>query len=121
MMSSLLTIELCDLLFTAYHGLYAQEKKIGNQFKVQLLVSYEPASGIVTGIDDTINYVSIYELVKQEMDKPVHLLETLCMTIAALVKEKYPQTKKIDISISKLNPPIASFVGNVGVRFSKEY
>jgi 7,8-dihydroneopterin aldolase/epimerase/oxygenase len=115
-MRGLLTIELKQLRFFAYHGLYKEEQKIGNDFEVDLLVSYN-TSEMVTDISDTINYVTLYEIVKEEMKKTTELLETLVMTITGRIREKFPQAVSIDISIYKLTPPIAKFPGKVGAKY----
>jgi 7,8-dihydroneopterin aldolase/epimerase/oxygenase len=121
MMPGLLTIELKQLYFFAHHGLYAEERKTGNEFEVNLIVSYQPSSGTITDISDTVNYVQLYDLLKTEMQKPRHLLETFVMEVAELTHAAFSQIKKIEISITKLHPPIAKFTGIVGVRYSKEY
>ena len=93
-MAALITVELKQLHFFAYHGLYAEERKTGHEFEVNLFVSYLPVSGTITGISDTVNYVELYELLKSE---------------------------KIEIAVTKLHPPITGFTGTVGVKYSKEY
>lgn len=120
-MNNTLTIELKRLHFYAYHGLYAEEKKTGNEFEVNLSVSYEPISGTVTDISDTVNYAKLYELVKTEMQKPRHLLETFVMETTEIIHLSFPQVKRIAISISKLHVPIAKFTGIASVSFVKEF
>ena len=120
-MSGLITIELKQLRFLAYHGLYAEERKTGNEFELNLSVSFQPSSGTITEISDTVNYSSLYTLLKTEMQKPRHLLETLVMEVAELIHVSFPQIKKIEISITKLHVPIAKFTGTAGVRYQKEY
>src|SRR5262245_45178755 len=120
-MSALLTISLTKLRFFAYHGLYAEEKKTGNQFEVNLSVSYTPSQGTITDLSDTINYVSLYELLKKEMQQPRDLLETLAMQVAEKIHLQFPQVKTIDFSITKLQAPIVGFTGEVGVQFQKSY
>ena len=38
-MAGMISIELKRLRFLAYHGLYAEEKKTGNEFEVNLVVN----------------------------------------------------------------------------------
>jgi dihydroneopterin aldolase len=116
-----ITIELKQLRFLAYHGLYAEERKTGNEFEIDLFVSYQPSSGTITGISDTVNYSELYALLKTEMQKPRDLLETLVMELAEVIHVSFPQIKKIEISITKLHMPIAKFTGTAGVRYLKEY
>jgi dihydroneopterin aldolase len=120
-MSEKITIELNKLRFFAFHGLYTEEKKTGNEFEVDLSVAYVPRNGTVTGLEDTVNYVELYDLLKKEMQKPRELLETLAMEFTDRVHASFPVIKKVEIRITKLYPPIERFTGNVGVHYSKEY
>ncbi|HEY6063545.1 MAG TPA: dihydroneopterin aldolase [Chitinophagaceae bacterium] len=120
-MTGLITIELKRLRFLAYHGLYAEEKKTGNEFEINLSVSYSPSSGTITGISDTVDYSELYTLLKTEMQHPRHLLETLVMELAEVIHVTFPKIKKIEISITKLHVPIAKFTGTAGVRFERDF
>jgi 7,8-dihydroneopterin aldolase/epimerase/oxygenase len=120
-MKELLTVYLKQVRFFAFHGLYAEEQKTGNEFEVDLAVNYAPSSGLVTDISETISYADLYAIVLEQMKEPVALLETLAMTITSKIHEKFPQVKKIEISIDKLNPPITGIVGRVGTSFRREF
>ena len=120
-MNGTLTIELSNLRFFAKHGLFEEEQKIGNAFEVDLFVSYDPGAELIDELSETVNYASLYELLKTEMQKPRELLETFVMETTDLLHSTYPSIKKIEISLSKLNPPIATFTGKVGVRYTKAY
>src|SRR5690242_8557743 len=100
-MNEWLIIELKQLRFYAFHGLYPEEKKTGNEFELNLAVFHKPPSQIVSEIAETINYAELYDLVKQKFKEPVELLETLTMSIAQAIHLKFPTVKKIDISICK--------------------
>jgi dihydroneopterin aldolase len=116
-----ITIELKKLRFLAFHGLYAEERKTGNEFEINLSVSFRPSSGTITGIADTVNYAELYQLLKTEMQKPRHLLETFLMEMAEVIHVAFPRIKKIEISITKLHVPVSKFTGTAGVRFEKDY
>lgn len=120
-MPATLTIELRDLHFHAFHGLYPEERKTGNDFRVNLQVVFMPPGDRIINIEDTINYAALFDLIQEAMLTPVHLLETLVMDIAETIHTRYPQVIKIIMSIHKLHPPIARFEGEVGVHFEKEY
>lgn len=120
-MTDLMTIELKQLHFFAYHGLYAEERKTGNEFEINLSVSYRPLAGTITGITDTVDYGELYTLVRTEMQKPRELLETLVMEITEIIHVSFPQLKTIEISVSKLHLPITKFRGMATVRYSQEF
>ena len=120
-MPATLTIFLHQLRFFAYHGLYPEERKTGNDFEVNLSVSYTPPEGIITDLSATINYERLFALLQEQMQLPRGLLETLAMEIAETIHSTFPGIKSLDISITKLHAPITSFTGQVGTRYYKEY
>ena len=120
-MDNLLSISLQHLRFFAYHGVHAEEKKTGNEFEVNLTVSYQPGSGTITGIQDTVDYSALFALLKLEMQSPRNLLETLTMEIVEKIHARFPRIKKIELSITKLTAPIESLTGSVGVSYTREY
>lgn len=116
-----MTIELKGLHFFAYHGLYAEERKTGNEFEVNLYVTYATGAETITNLNATVNYSQLYRLLKAEMQNPRGLLETFVMEVADIIYSTFPQIKKVETSITKLQPPIAGFKGTVGVKYYKEY
>ena len=116
-----ITIELKGLRFFAYHGLYAEERKTGNEFQVDLLITHIPADATITSLSETVNYVRLYELLKTEMQKPRDLLETFLMELTEVIHASFPRIRKVEILITKLQPPILGFTGRVGVRYFKEW
>ena len=120
-MNETLSIELNKLRFHAFHGHFPEERKTGNEFEVNLKVDAPVTGGTITSIRETINYVSLFEIVQQEMKEPRGLLETLAMEIAEKIHRAFPVIKNISISIFKLHPPIHQFTGNVSVTYTKEF
>ncbi|KAF0240924.1 MAG: hypothetical protein FD183_885 [Chitinophagaceae bacterium] len=67
-------IHLNDLRFFAYHGLYAEEKQLGNYFELNIDIQYTPIHLPITDINDTVNYAAVFELVSKRMAIPTPLL-----------------------------------------------
>ena len=120
-MSQLLTISLNNVRFRAYHGIHPEERQKGNDFVVNTQVTYETSQGILSSLDDTIDYAALFEIINATMQKPVDLLETLVQTIAYNVHKKFPQIKEVTVSVEKLNPPIDKFSGSAAVSFSAKF
>lgn len=120
-MAGRMTVELKKVSFYAYHGLYPEERKTGNDFEVNLAVSWDTREAGTIDMASTVNYAVLYEIVSDQMRQPVELLETLVEGIAAKIQSAFPQTKKIIIGVSKLHPPISQFTGNVSVTLEKDY
>ena len=120
-MSDLITIELRHLRFFAYHGLYAEEKKTGNEFEVNISVSRSAKTAVIKDLSQTLNYTHLYELIRAEMKKPRGLLETLAMELVQLIPLSFEGVKKVDIEITKLHLPIEKFSGTAGVKYSRSF
>ena len=113
------TIELKGLRFFAEHGLYPAELKVGNEFEVDVSIDTEAPEETISTLDQTIDYVTIFQIVQEEFNKHQYLLETCAMNIANQVGQKCTAIKTITISIRKLNPPITNFRGSVVVTYTK--
>jgi 7,8-dihydroneopterin aldolase/epimerase/oxygenase len=113
----MLTIHLHNLQFKSFHGLYAEEKILGNHFEVNLTVKYQPKKLPIQSIEQTINYQNVFEIVEQQMSTPTALLETLVVAIANEILKQFSMAKEVDICIAKKNPPIPNFIGNVAVSY----
>ena len=117
----MVTIKLKQLRFFAHHGLYEEERKVSNEFMVDLEVGFDPPSPIITKMSETINYIKLYELVKNHMLQTTDLLETLATEITEDIHQSYSQVKKVSIDITKRYPPMINFSGNVAVSYEKEF
>lgn len=108
-------INLKDIVIYAYHGLHNGEEIIGNEFKINLTATFSILHGDVLSINETVNYASIYEIIKTKMAIRRQLLESVVCDIANTVMSDYQIIQSVEISIYKLNPPITNFQGSVGV------
>ncbi len=113
----MLTIELSRLRFFARHGLYKEEQALGAEYEVNLSVQHHPRVLPVRHIEDTLDYTAVYLLVKEHMQKPTPLLETVATNIAHEILTKFSQAEEIKITVTKIHPPIIAFEGSVGVSY----
>ena len=114
-------IELKSVNFFAFHGLHDEERKTGNEYEVDLSVKYITDGKKITKIENTINYVRLFEIVKQEMEQPRNLLETVAISITEKIQEQFSQVKEVVVRINKKNPPIINFSGSVAVIYSQRF
>ena len=112
-------ISLNKLLFVGYHGLYPEEKKLGNNYSVEIDIDFSPKQGVIDQLDQTIDYVHVYAIVKKWMEIPTPLLETLVGKIADDILSSQALANKVFVKITKLHLPIPSFEGNVSVKIEK--
>ena len=117
----MLKISLHHLKFHAFHGLYKEERSTGNDFEVNLDVYFNELAETINRLQDTINYAVLYQLVKDRMIIPEPLLETIAMEIAQQIKKQFPVVCEINVSVSKINPPMLNFQGQTSVTYHKRY
>ncbi len=110
-------IHLQKVKFVGYHGLDAGEEVTGGEFEVSLTINYIPIEIPIKKIEETVDYTVLLSIVRQRMNNPAHLLETLATEIASEIIAKFSIVTEVEISISKLHPPIQNFEGSVGVTF----
>ncbi len=114
-------IALKNLEFYGYHGLYQEESLIGNQFLVDIMVSIDQLDFVDGNLSSTVNYVTLFEIIKNEMNQPQKLLETVIQKIEKEVKKLSTSIKKIEIILTKIHVPIDGMIGQAQVSLSKEY
>lgn len=119
--ASIMTIHLEKLRFYGYHGLYVQEQKLGAWFELDLSMEWPDPERPIRHLQETINYVAVYDLVKARMTQSEELLETLAMELIHLLKDYFPQLSGAHIRISKINPPLLNFQGAVAVEYHKKF
>ncbi len=106
------------LQFHAYHGLYDEEKQLGNHFEVDISVEVKDQDPI-KGLNETVDYTEIYEIIRKQMGKRVDLLETLANNIVESIWHHFPFILHIDMVIRKLNPPIKGQAKSSFVRIKR--
>jgi dihydroneopterin aldolase len=100
-------VALEGLEFHAYHGVYPHERESGNWFEVDIAVETDFTRAAKTDdISGTVNYETLFRLIKEEMEKPSKLLETVAELIIDSVLDQLPAVSKVELRIAKLNPPI---------------
>ena len=109
-------IFLKNIRFHAYHGVLEQENTVGNDYLVNLSLEYDFSRAIQTDeLNGTINYAEVYELLKREMAKPSKLLEHVAGRIGDSLFAAYPSIKEIQLSVTKINPPMGADSDGAGV------
>lgn len=114
-------INLHNLSFRGFHGIHEEEKVLGNDYSVDASVEFHERDEVIEHIDETIDYATIYFLIKNRMSVATPLLETIVMKAGIDIHEKFPGIKSITISIKKLHPPIEGMEGFAEVCWHKEF
>lgn len=119
-MQDKITIELENMKFYAYHGHYEIEQKVGNHFLVNLLVETDAMAATQTDrLRDALDYQRLYQLVREEMEIPSHLLEHVANRISDKINTEFPNVKHMKVKISKMNPPMGGEMQQVSVTLER--
>ena len=114
------SIKLNDMQFYAYHGVMAQETKVGNNYVVNICMDSNLLQACQTdNVDDTISYALIYDLVKAQMVQPSKLLEHVAMRIYQSIRSAFPQITSLEVRLAKNNPPISGEVKSAEIIISE--
>lgn len=109
-------IYLRNVRFHAFHGVLPQEGIVGNDYLVNLVLDYDFSSAMKTDdLQGTLNYADVYQKVREEMAVPSKLLEHVAGRIAHRLFSDFPEIQKLQLSITKVNPPMGADSDGAGV------
>lgn len=109
-------IYLRNVRFHAFHGVLPQEGIVGNDCLVNLVLDYDFSSALKTDdLQGTLNYAEVYQKVREEMAVPSKLLEHVAGRIAHRLFSDFPEIQKLQLSITKVNPPMGANSDGAGV------
>lgn len=113
-------IELENMSFHALHGCYDLEKVVGNRYLVDLRLEVE--AGDAAGNDDlskSVNYLTAYEVVREQMAVPSNILENVAHRILTALHAAFPALEHATVKVSKLAPPLGGKVEKVSVTMTR--
>ena len=114
-------IKVKNIKVYAYHGCLVEEKKIGSEYCVDLKVKSDLTKSSATDhLADTVDYVHLNHIVKEEMAIRSKLLEHAAERILVRILNELPIVQKATVAVSKINPPIGGNVEMVTIQRSKK-
>lgn len=100
-------IALEGMRFFAEHGVFEEERILGNFFEVDVWV--DPGKiphPVKDSLEETLDYAVIYQTVARIMGERRHLLETLLIAIGEEIVRVWPGIVSVRVRVSKENPPV---------------
>lgn len=114
-------IKVENIRIYAYHGCLIEEGKIGSDYVVDVVVEANlEKSAKSDELVDTVDYVHLNKIVKEEMAIRAKLLEHVAKRIIDRIFLELPMVERADISVSKINPPIGGNVEKVTIVLNRE-
>jgi 7,8-dihydroneopterin aldolase/epimerase/oxygenase len=105
------------LVLHAYHGVMPHEAKVGQPFRLDLVLDIDLAEA--SRSDTLKNTVSYEMLVKTASEafcaRRYRLVEAAAGAVAAAVLDRYARVREIRVTVRKPHAPIAATFDDVGV------
>jgi dihydroneopterin aldolase len=93
-----------------------EEALIGSNYTVDVLMETNFSEAANTdNLDKTIDYCTVFNIVKEEMAIRANLLENVAMRIVKRLKSEFNQLHKVNLTVTKLNPPMNGNVKGVSI------
>lgn len=111
-----------EMEFYGYHGVFPEENKLGQRFKVDLTVELDlKEAGITDNLNQSVNYGELYNTCKNVVEgKSYQLIEAVAENIAADILGQYPLVQRCTVKIIKPDPPIPGHYRSVAVEIMRE-
>ncbi|MBK7966968.1 MAG: dihydroneopterin aldolase [Bacteroidetes bacterium] len=96
----------------SFHGCLPEERKVGSRFSTDL--EFEGDFSKAMSDDDlsqTVDYVLVHQIVREEMDIPANLIEHVAQRIMKKMQAAFPMASFVKVSITKFNPPVNGQLG----------
>ena len=107
--------------FYGYHGVFAEEKSLGQKFVVSVVIYLDlKKAGQNDTLEDTVNYGEVYLETKKIVEgKSRDLIESVAESIAEKLLKR-AIIEKINVRIDKPGAPISGVFKNVSVEIERE-
>lgn len=107
----------------AYHGVFAEEKRQGQTFMINVVLYTDTRKAAQTDrLDQSTDYGDVCRFITEWMKyNTCDLIETVAERVAESVLLKYELISGIDLEICKPEAPIKHPFGNVSVKISRQW
>ncbi|MDE5982401.1 MAG: dihydroneopterin aldolase [Duncaniella sp.] len=110
------TIEINRLRIKARHGVFSQERTVGNIFEVSVKIVCPMEKALLyDALEGTISYAEVIDIIKEIMRQPSQLIEHVAYNIKKSLLTAYPQIIGGEIRVAKLQPPVSAELEEVAV------
>jgi 7,8-dihydroneopterin aldolase/epimerase/oxygenase len=105
------------LALHAYHGVMQHEAKVGQTFKLDLLLDIALAEATRTDLlKHTVSYDMVVKTASEAFcARRYRLVEAAAGAVADAVLARYPQVMRIQVTVHKPHAPVAATFDDIGV------
>ena len=116
------TINLEGMDFHAFHGCYELERLTGSHFEVSLRI-VSPLGRVAEDDDVTqaVNYLTVYETVREQMAVTQHTIERVAQNIINALHGSFKQIVAVECTVTKIAPPLGGKVNRGSVTLKSDF
>lgn len=105
-------IVLHEMVFFGFHGVYSEERTLGQRFIVNIELKTDSAKDIdINKLEDTVDYTKVYDEIKHIMvNEQFQLLENCANSILNTLLAKFDLVEEVTVAIKK---PSVAIQGNL--------
>ncbi|MFV0304904.1 MAG: dihydroneopterin aldolase [Moheibacter sp.] len=104
------------------HGCLDEEALIGSDYVVDLEVEADLSKSAESDeLADTVDYVHLNKIVKEEVSTRSKLLEKVANRVLDRIQSELPIITFAKVKLSKMNPPIGGNVEKVSIVLEKKF
>jgi 7,8-dihydroneopterin aldolase/epimerase/oxygenase len=109
-------INVTGIKLYAYHGCLEEEALIGGDYIVDVKIETDFSRAQTTDdLSKTVDYVAVYNIVKEKMSVRCKLIEHAAALIADGLVGRLPAIQRTEVTVTKINPPMNGDVKEVSV------
>lgn len=104
------------------HGCLDEEALIGSDYLIDLEIHADLSKSAETDeLADTVDYVHLNKIVKEEVSVRSKLLEKVAERVLRRIQNEIPMISYARVKLSKMNPPIGGNVEKVSIVLEKKF
>ena len=115
------TIFVDGLVLHAYHGVMQHEGKVGQTFRLDLLLTIDLTEASRSDkLKDTVSYDLVVKTASETFcARHYRLVEAAAGAVAGAMLDRFPQVRAIRVTVHKPHAPIAATFDDVGVTIER--
>ncbi len=96
-----MSLNLMGMRFFGHYGYYPEEQLLLTELILDVTVDFQIPDQVGIQLEDTLNYESVYQLIRQEMNQPEALLESIALRLIKAIKLSDNRISYCSINLSK--------------------
>lgn len=114
-------IHVNDMEFYGYHGVFPEENKLGQRFRLTVSLAVDLSkAGETDELEYTVHYGEVYEACRAVVEgPPKKLVEAVAEEVASQILSQFSLVKGIRVQMVKPDPPIPGHYRSVAIELSR--